>query len=73
MLFQSLCFGILLTYIIFAINDDAWSDRVGPAACARNGYVAYVDGWFSSSCATYNADGTVQSSKDLRALLREEK
>ena len=55
------------------LENNRWSSYVGPAACARNGYASYVDGWFWSSCATYNADGTVRASKDLWALLGEEK
>ena len=65
---------MMVMFILGATTEtNLWSSRVGPAACARNGYAAYVDGWVWSSCATYNADGTVQANKALWILLGEEK
>ena len=64
----------ILVFIMGVVaREDALADRVGPPSCARNGYMVYVDGWFWPSCATYNADGTVQAKGGLWDLLEKEK
>ena len=69
--------GSVLVAAVFILGilleNNRWSDYVGPATCVRNGYAAYVDGWTLSSCATYNADGSVQAEENLWTLLGKEK